>query len=900
MNWPFDFSVVMAVFNVEPFLREAIDSLVEQDFGFERIQLILVDDGSTDKSGSICDEYGQQYPDNIVVVHKENGGVASARNEGLKYASGRFLNFMDSDDKFTLNAFSEVFDFFILHEEETDLVTVPLRFFDATHGYHWQNDKFKKGNRVIDLYLDYRSPCMFVNATFYSERIKKHIFFDSYLVCGEDMKVNLQILSFKMKLGVVRTCEYLYRRRSVGEASLIQGAKKRHEWYFDYFTHLVDWAVNYYTAQFGFLPAFLQYELMCDIQWRFYENYSMEGVLSPKEKVLYKQRLADTLNYFDDKYILEQKWPDLEHKCMMLKYKYGQSPTLTDAYNDVIVHYGNTIICTLGSQYSMVEFLSIRHQTLRIEGYTKVTGIDWDEPITLYIKCNDIYYPCETYTRENINEYRFGDQLLFKGIPFCVEIPLDGIDDISCVELYLKYRETMILKRDIRYGKFSPIGREYVHSYFFTNGWIIQGKKAGITLKRCKKKERYLQEIKFLKELWKKNEQGNRHAVIARTVYHLLAPLVKKKIWLISDRPQSAGDNGEAFFEYVTKKQLPDVRPYFVLMKESSDYDRMRKKCRVVRYMSWRYKLLHLLADKIISSQADDIVINPFYNYSSQYRDLTQKQDFIFLQHGVTKDNVEQWFNRFRTNMKGFICSANPERNSILDGNYFYGEKEVWLTGLPRFDSLYDDNKKQISIIPTWRAYLVNNDGRTGIRTMKDRFGESSYYKMYFELLTNEKLRKAAKKYQYTLSFVCHPNMVDSIKYFNEIPDVLVCNSNDTSYKKIFAESSLLITDYSSVVFDFAYLRKPLFYYQSDSQEFFSGAHTLSKGYFDYERDGFGEVEYTLESTVDRIIEYMENDCRLKDKYRQRIENFFAFNDRNNCQRVFEKIVEMDRRNAND
>ena len=59
------------------------------------------------------------------------------------------------------------------------------------------------------------------------------------------------------------------------------------------------------------------------------------------------------------------------------------------------------------------------------------------------------------------------------------------------------------------------------------------------------------------------------------------------------------------------------------------------------------------------------------------------------------------------------------------------------------------------------------------------------------------------------------------------------------------------------------------------------------KGCFDYELDGFGEVETDLEGTVNRIIEYMENGCKLKEKYRQRIDNFYVFNDRNNCERVY-------------
>ncbi|MDD6159023.1 MAG: glycosyltransferase family 2 protein, partial [bacterium] len=70
----FFFSVILSVYNVAPYIREAMDSLISQDYGFENIQIIMVDDGSTDGSGEICDEYAQKYPDNTLVIHKENGG----------------------------------------------------------------------------------------------------------------------------------------------------------------------------------------------------------------------------------------------------------------------------------------------------------------------------------------------------------------------------------------------------------------------------------------------------------------------------------------------------------------------------------------------------------------------------------------------------------------------------------------------------------------------------------------------------------------------------------------------------------------------------------------------------------------------------------------------------------
>lgn len=107
----------MAVYNVEQYLEEAIESVINQTLSFENhVQLILVNDGSPDNSEETCLKYKEMYPDNIVYIRKENGGVSSARNEGLKYVEGKYVNFLDSDDKLSLNALAEVFSFFELNE----------------------------------------------------------------------------------------------------------------------------------------------------------------------------------------------------------------------------------------------------------------------------------------------------------------------------------------------------------------------------------------------------------------------------------------------------------------------------------------------------------------------------------------------------------------------------------------------------------------------------------------------------------------------------------------------------------------------------------------------------------------------------------------------------------------
>ena len=88
-------SFIIPVYNVEKYLAECIESVLCQSYA--NIEIILVDDGSTDKSADICDKYSEKY-DRIHVIHKKNGGASSARNEGLCIAQGSYVAFVDSDD----------------------------------------------------------------------------------------------------------------------------------------------------------------------------------------------------------------------------------------------------------------------------------------------------------------------------------------------------------------------------------------------------------------------------------------------------------------------------------------------------------------------------------------------------------------------------------------------------------------------------------------------------------------------------------------------------------------------------------------------------------------------------------------------------------------------------------
>ena len=105
-----EFSVIIPVYNVKDYLHACIDSILEQSY--KNFEIILVDDGSTDGSETICDEYSKKY-NNIYVYHKQNGGQSSARNIGVEHANGTYFIFVDSDDFIatnTLEMFKERID----------------------------------------------------------------------------------------------------------------------------------------------------------------------------------------------------------------------------------------------------------------------------------------------------------------------------------------------------------------------------------------------------------------------------------------------------------------------------------------------------------------------------------------------------------------------------------------------------------------------------------------------------------------------------------------------------------------------------------------------------------------------------------------------------------------------
>lgn len=153
-------SIIVPIYKVEPYLSKCIDSLLDQDLSKEDYEIILVDDGSPDRCGEICDEYASKYA-NIRVVHRKNGGLSAARNSGIEIARGKYIQFVDSDDYLEPNVLKA-----LIEKMERDNLDI-LRF-----NYQNVNEKYEVfgPNKDSKRYVNYSS-MVCDGLTFLNERL---------------------------------------------------------------------------------------------------------------------------------------------------------------------------------------------------------------------------------------------------------------------------------------------------------------------------------------------------------------------------------------------------------------------------------------------------------------------------------------------------------------------------------------------------------------------------------------------------------------------------------------------------------------------------------------------------------------------------------------------------------
>lgn len=357
----------------------------------------------------------------------------------------------------------------------------------------------------------------------------------------------------------------------------------------------------------------------------------------------------------------------------------------------------------------------------------------------------------------------------------------------------------------------------------------------------------------------------------------------RRHLWLLCEYGPEARDNAYYLFKYL-RTEHPEIDAVYALDKRSVDRSRVLPLGEVVAYGSLRHWVYYLAAEVNISSQKGGKP-NAAVCYVLEVMTGLIKNTRVFLQHGITKDDV-QFLHYEKAKLRLFICSTKREYDFVYD-NFGYPDGSVVLTGMCRYDNLVDTSDgTRIGIMPTWREWLYQTHEMERIEGTTD-FEQTVFYKMWSALI--QKLLDRYGQTSIKLVLCLHRNMQQYNSSFQKLGKQLeIVNLSNGDVMDVLKSSSCLITDYSSVAIDFAYLKKPLAYYQADYRQF--RKHHLPEGYYNYETDGFGKVCYTQEDVLDWVDACVQSGFAEDAMYAQRADDFFVFHDQKYCERNYYAI----------
>ena len=771
LSQKFLFSVIISIYNTGRYLNDSIESILKQTLNPKKIQIILVNDGSTDKTEEICLSYKKTFHQNIIYIKQEHGGVSKGRNIGMRFAKGKYINFLDADDKWENKAFQYVNIFFQFYQN-INIVGCRLIFFEGKESYHPLDYKFYK-TRVVNLTEEYNCILLSSASSFFRYSLIKDKTFKEGIFNGEDTRFINSLLLLNPFLGIIKEAIYYYRKRA-DSTSAVQNSEKNSNYYFSIMTLVNEYLIKKSKKLYNIILPFIQFYLAYNMLFRI--SFPTYNYLEKERLNKYYNYFATMLNQIEDKYIIEQRILSLKEKIFALSKKYKR-----DIRNDIIIQnksfiYSKQQIINITKYRNILiwRILDIKENKLHFEGKDNC-----------FLNANNFFYFCKLE-----NKIYYPKYMDYSGYDFITMYGKVEKGRIVIFDIPLDKKECQIIQFFISYNGYEfeifPSLGWFSHIPSILNGYYNSGEfllkyidnRLYIYLFDLKLKESF--EEKYQKQLKK---IGKRNMINLRNIYFKYKfhfSKLKKKIWIINDRKDKAGDNGEYFFRFLKKINPKDINFFFVIKKDCSDFKRLRQFGNILEIDSEDYLNKFLLADKIISSVFESWVENPFGNERKYIKDL-YNYDFIFIQHGIIKDDLSIYINRHNKNFNLIITSSIKEYRSIFKYNYYYNTNNIILTGLPRYDNLYNLSKMYekeniILIIPSWRNYINDAyDLNTHESIYSQSFSSTNYFKFYNSLINDNRLITKMKKYNYTGILCLHPNFSKQCIDFkqNEIFSVL-------------------------------------------------------------------------------------------------------------------------------
>jgi len=361
------------------------------------------------------------------------------------------------------------------------------------------------------------------------------------------------------------------------------------------------------------------------------------------------------------------------------------------------------------------------------------------------------------------------------------------------------------------------------------------------------------------------------------SLYRLLHPRTNnEKIWLIGEhRGFCLKDNGYFFYKYC-RENHPEQQIFFAVRKNSPYFNELRNNdTNIVPFGSFRH--IRLFFDSTLG----------FYTHA--YSDLIYRKLFevfgknlnlIYLHHGVLGfKKFNKQYMRDKDLMDLFFAGNSLEETFILK-DIKIPKSKIKVTGYPRYDHLRDrsrDVNPQIIYIPTHRNWITN----------RKQFVD--FYQNIDTFISDHELDRILQQHSCILKIYLHYNMqqyMDIIRYEN--PRIQVVKHGDESPLDLICASNLMITDYSSVAWDFFFLNKPVIFYRFDID-----MYDRDRGsYIPLQDDYIGPVAEKPDELICKIKKILSRDFKPDDKYIRLRDKIHPYNDDRSCSRIYNEILQ--------
>lgn len=877
-------SLVVPIYGVEAYLPAFLKSIDVQVGAHDGVEVILVDDGSLDGSGRIAREWTRATSMHARLVEQSNGGLSSARNTGVDSARGEWVSFPDPDDILSPGYLSEVMRAIMSPEiEAASVIATNLVYFRESTGQiedtHPLRGTMRGDARVVRLRDDPQLVKISAATTFFrlDTIVRVGLKFD------ERVRPNFEDGAFYIRyqrsfddpaIAFAPAARYLYRRRA-DESSLVASSWSKPEKYtnvprFGWLAPLEELA-----ADDADVPLWAQYIVLYDMSWYFRYDawiHTPTRSISSEVKAEFMDLVRQVLRLIDVDAIAAYAVTDISLQARLALVALRGMSLPLDAIN-----------LWRADRFKPLVQLKYYFSGSRPKEAFTAAG---EEIKPVFAKDRSVVYFDEVVLRERILWLPARDalQVLLGGQRCEIRYgpPRNRHLAITAADLQRHYRGlrahmgTRLTGSQV--GSIQP--RERVTGKL---GGASEHLRATLHIKR--------QQVRRLFNGRSKLIRGPRAWYEMRIASRSRWGVAFKDAWILLDRDTQAQDNAEHLYRWL-RSNRPDINAWFVLRRTSSDWGRLEAEgFRLIAFGSSRHMVALRFAHHLISSHVDHYVVQPWDDkYYGRGR-----WSYTFLQHGVTKDDISRWLNGKPISM--IVAAAERELESFAgdDSPYVLTAKETKLTGFPRHDALLtiaekvEGSRNLILVMPTWREFLLTAaTARGNDRSLVDGVEDSAYVTAWRAYLTDPRLQELARSNGARIAFMPHPNLERHIDMFGLPHDVEVMLYRNTNVQEVIARAKILVTDYSSLAFEAAYIRTPVVYFQFDRHEFFS-LHPHRPGYFDYDVDGFGPVVEDLESAVSSTTK-MLTEPQLFERYRTRAEEFFPPRDGENCARTVAAI----------